>query len=185
MSTLAPTRTGLPSGTWTVDPVHSSVGFSARHMVVSTFRGGFGDFAATLVVGEDGIGRLEGTIEAASIDTRDPSLTGHLHSPEFLDTEAHPQLRFASHGVSLDGEIVRAPGEITVKGITKPVVATGTLTGPTEDPWGTTRLGVELTTTVDRREIGMSWNTALPSGGLALGNEVTLTLGLEFVLDRS
>ena len=181
MTTLAPTET-LPAGTWTADALHSSVGFSVRHMVVSTFRGGFGTFGAQLV--SDGSGRLtlSGSARSESIDTRDPNLTGHILSPDFLDAVGYPEITFEATGVP-SGSKVEFTGTLTIKGITHPLAATGEITDAIDDPFGGVRLGVELTATIDRTAYEMNWNTPLPGGGIALGNDVTLTGHYEFTKD--
>lgn len=176
MSILAQPRTSLPAGTWRLDPVHSSVGFAVKHMVVATFRGGFRAFDVTL--DEDGI---QGTVDVASVDVDEPNLNGHLQSPEFFDAERHPQLVFRSGAIRVDGDAIEIDGELTVKGVTRPVLVTGTLGGPVEGLNGVRRLGLELQTVVDRGAFGLDWNAPLPSGGFAVGNEVTLRAELELV----
>ncbi len=176
MSILSEPRTSLPAGTWKLDPVHSSVGFSVKHMVVGTFRGGFSAFDVTL----DGEG-VRGTVEVASVDVEEPNLSAHLQSPDFFDAERHPQLAFRSTGARVDGDTVELDGELTVKGITRPVVITGTIAGPVEDVSGGRRIGLELQTVVDRTAFDLSWNAPLPGGGLAVGTDVTLRAGLELV----
>jgi polyisoprenoid-binding protein YceI len=174
------TRT-LPSGTWRSDGIHSAVGFAVRHMVVSTFRGELPEFDVTLVAG-DGEPRLEGSAPVAAITTKDPNLTAHLAAPDFFDAERHPEVRFASTAIELrpDGELI-VEGELTIKGITRPVVLLGALEGPAEDPFGGSRIGLSLEGTVDRREFDLNWNMPLPGGGLAVGNEVRLVAQVELV----
>lgn len=169
----------IPTGTWQVDQVHSSLDFEVRHMVVSTFRGTFGDFGATLTAADDGV-RLVGTVRADSLDVRDENLAGHLKSPDFFDTAQHPELRFESTSFERSGDEVVVRGDFTVKGITKPVEARGTVVDAHEDPYGGTRVGLELTTTIDRRDYDLNWNMQLPKGGFALGNDVKLVVRLEF-----
>jgi polyisoprenoid-binding protein YceI len=173
--------TTLPATTtWLVDPVHSTVGFAVKHMIVSTFRGTFERYEATLV--DDG-GRLSlaGSVEVASLAVKDPDLGAHLTSPEFFDAERHPQLRFESSDVRVDGDgRVVLHGELTIKGRTLPVQATGTSTPPLEDPFGGIRRGLELQAVVDRRLYGLEWNMPLPKGGLALAHDVRLLANLEF-----
>jgi polyisoprenoid-binding protein YceI len=178
MSILQEQRTTLPSGTWQVDPVHSSVGFSVKHMVVANFRGGFDGFAVTL--DRDG---LRGTVEVASVDVSEPNLNGHLLSPDFFDAERHPQLGFRSTAVRVVDGTLDVDGELTIKGVTKPVAITGTLSGPATHAFdGSERLGLELETVVDRTAFGLAWNAPLPSGGFAVGNDVKLRAELELVL---
>ena len=176
-TTVAPV---VPAGTWGVDPTHSTVGFAVRHMVVATFRSTFKAFDATLVADDAGA-RLTGTVEAGSIDIADPSFKAHLDSPEFFDVADHPTLRFESSAVRRDGDRLEVDGLLTIRGITHPVTGTGTITEPTEDPYGNARVGVSLQTSVDRTAYGLTWNAPLPKGGFALANDVTLTLELELI----
>jgi len=169
-----------PTGTWTLDPVHSIVGFEVDYMV-GTFKGGFQDVSASLSAAEDGRVTLEGTARVASVDVKDENLNAHLQSPDFFDAERFPELRFEAVDISLDGDEVTAEGEITIKGVTKPVTVTGTLSPVIADPWGNQRFGIELRAIVDRTDFGLNWNNPLPSGDLALANEVTIVAQLQFV----
>ena len=173
MSTISTPRTALPTGTWQLDPVHSSIGFSVKH-VVGRFRGGFDRFDVTL--DEHG---LRGTTDVSSIDIDEPNLGGHLLSPDFFDAERYPELAFRSTTVAVDGDAVTIDGELTLKGVTKPVTINGTVNGPVDHLDGSSRLGLELETVVDRREFGLEWNAPLPAGGFVLGNDVKLTAELE------
>jgi len=173
------TETAIPAGTYTLDTVHSHVGFAVKHMVVATFRGRFEKFDATLDVGQDGAARLTGTVDVTSIEVKDENLAGHLQSPDFFDAERHPELRFESDSIRIDGGEAVVDGRLTIKGQTRPVEARGTIVGPHEDIAGNTKLGLELTAIVDRTEFGLNWNAPLPKGGVALGNDVTLSVDLE------
>lgn len=168
----------IPTGTWQVDPVHSSLDFEVRHMVVSTFRGGFEEFDATVVSDDEGV-RLSGVVKAGSIRVRDENLAAHLRSAEFFDVERYPEIRFESTSLRRDGDEVVVEGDFTIRDVTKRVEARGTVGDAHDDPYGGTRLGLELTTTVDRRDYGLNWNMALPKGGYALGNDVKLIVRLE------
>lgn len=181
MSTTLQPRQTVPAGAWTADPVHSSVGFSVRHMAVSTFRGEVPDVDASLETTDAGP-RLVGVGRVASIVTQDESLNVHLQSPEFLDAERHPELRFVSTAIERSGESeILVRGELTLKGTTRPAELRGTIVGPVEDPYGNTRLGLELETRIDRRDYELRWNAPLPGGGLVLGNEIALTAHLELL----
>lgn len=168
------------STTWRVDAVHSTVAFAVKHMIVSTFRGRFETYDATLVdVG--GHLAIDGWVDVSSIVVKDPDLAAHLQSPEFFAAAAHPQLRFTSTDIAVDSDgAVVLNGELTIKGRTHPVRATGSSTPPLEDPFGGVRRGLELEATVDRRDYGLDWNLSLPKGGLALDNDVRLVVNLEF-----
>lgn len=178
MSILQEQRNSLPTGTWQVDPVHSTVGFSVKHMVVANFRGGFDTFDVTL----DEAG-LRGTVDVASVGVSEPNLNGHLLSPDFFDAERHPKFSFRSTDVRAAGGTLGVDGELTIKGVTRPVTITGTITGPATHAFdGSERLGLELETVVDRTAFGLDWNAPLPSGGFAVGNDVKLKAELELVL---
>ena len=173
--------TAVPTGTWTSDPVHSSFGFSVKHMVVATFRGSLTDFGATLTAAEDGSARLEGSGRVASVVTQDENLTGHIQSPDFFDAQRYPEVLYVATDIARDGESLVVRGELTLKGVTKPLELTGSLVGPIVGLYDTERIGVELQGVIDRREYGLNWNAPLPTGGLAVGNDVTLTAHLELV----
>lgn len=168
----------IPTGTWQVDTVHSSVDFEVKHMVVSTFRGGFEEFDVTLTSGDDV--RLAGVVKVDSLKVRDENLAGHLRAADFFDAEQYPEIRFESTELRREGGEVVLDGDFTVKGVTKRVESRGTITDALEDAFGGTRLGLELTTVIDRRDYGLNWNMELPKGGYALGNDVKLVVRLEF-----
>jgi polyisoprenoid-binding protein YceI len=172
--------TPVPAATtWTVDPVHSTVGFAVKHMVVSTFRGRFETYDATLTAAEDGTLRLEGRVGADSIAVKDENLAAHLRAPDFFDTERHPEITFASTLVrAADGELI-VDGELTIKGHARPIEARGTLTEPHVTLGDIEKVGLELEAIVDRTEYGLTWNAPLPKGGFALANEVKLQVSLE------
>ncbi len=181
MSTISDLRTALPVGTWRIDPTHSTIGFSVKHMVVANFRGGFETFDVAL----DGDG-LRGTVEVASITVSEPNLNGHLLSPDFFDAERNPQLTFRSTAIGVSGDDLDIDGELTIKGVTRPVKITGTISGPVTHAFdGSSRLGLELETVIDRTAFGLDWNAPLPTGGFAVGNDVRLIAELELVERRS
>jgi polyisoprenoid-binding protein YceI len=171
----------LPTGTWQLDKVHSSAGFAVKHMVVSTFRGRFEDFDATLEIDEDGEAKLVGTVRADSVSVKDENLAAHLQSPEFFDTERYPDIRFESTSIRRDGDELIIDGELTIKGNTHPVEARGGIVGPHENIAGKTGIGISLETVVDRTQYGLNWNAPLPKGGFALSNDVALVVELELV----
>jgi polyisoprenoid-binding protein YceI len=173
------TRTTIPAGTWVSDPIHSEVGFAVRH-VTGTFRGSFVDFDVALTAGE-GEPRLSGAVRVESVQVRDENLSGHLLSPDFFDTERHPQIAFESSSLRAEGDRVVVQGELTLKDTTKPVEARGRITDPLAGPDGKERIGLDLETTVDRTEIGLDWNAPLPQGGMLLGDQVAITVHLELI----
>jgi polyisoprenoid-binding protein YceI len=173
------TTTVAPAGTWALDPVHSTIGFEVSYLA-GKFRGQFREFSGSLGVDDAGRATLEGTAKVRSVDAKDENLSAHLQSPEFFDAERHPELRFRAEDIRLDGESATVQGEITIKGTTRPLTATGTAAGPMTDAFGNERINLNLTATVDRTEFGLNWNMPLPTGQPALANEVTIVTELHF-----
>jgi len=172
------TATAPFTGTYAADPVHSSFGFTVLYQGVSLYRGTLEDVTATL-----SDGRLEGSAKAESISIRSPEqFRAHVLSPEFFDAERHPEVHFGSSELDLreDGTVTAA-GDLTIKGISKPVQATGTWTAPSPDAFGNTRAHLRLEAVVDRTDYEMHWNMSLPSGGQALGNDVTVSVELSLI----
>jgi polyisoprenoid-binding protein YceI len=174
----------VPTGTWKTDPVHSSVGFSVKHMVVATFRGGFADYDITLA-NEDGEPKIYGSVDVASVEVRDENLNAHLLAPDFFDAERHPEIKFASTDIRVNGEDIVVSGDLTIKGTTRRVEARGRISEPVEHPAAGERLGLELETTVDRNEFGLDWNAPGPKGGLMVENDVTLSVQLELAKEEA
>ena len=170
------TATEQIQGTYVLDPIHSSASFAVKHMVVSTFRGRFEKFDATLTDG-----KLVGTVDVGSIVVKDENLAAHLQSPEFFDAERHPELRFESSEIrpTGEGDEVVVDGELTIKGITKAVEARGTLEGPAVTFGDVNKVGLTLEAIIDSTEFGLNWNAPLPKGGFALANDVKLIVELE------
>ncbi len=163
----------LPSGTWLLDKVHSSIGFAVDYMA-GTFHGTFSDFDAAVT---DGV--LNGSAKVASVQVKDENLAAHLQSPDFFDAQAHPELTFTSNAINRDGDRVTIDGEITIKGHTETAEIIGEISDPIADPYGGERFGLMLQTVVDRDKFGVSWNNPLPSGEPALSIEVTITAELQ------
>jgi polyisoprenoid-binding protein YceI len=180
LSTITATQTKLPAGTWNIDPVHSQVSFAVDYMV-GTFRGSFSPVEGALVAAEDGAAKLTGSVRAESVKVQDENLITHLLSPEFFDTERTPEIRFEASDVRRSADEVTVNGEVTIKGITKPVELTGRIADPIEDAYGTHRIGLALATTIDRTQFGLNWNLPLPNGKPALADDVTLTAELQLV----
>jgi polyisoprenoid-binding protein YceI len=176
-------QTAIPTGVWKSDPVHSSVGFAVKHMVVATFRGAFTDFDVTLD-NSDGEPRLYGAVRVPSVDVRDEALKGHLLAPDFFDAEQTPEIRFTSTDIRTEGDELVIDGELEIKGTSRPVEARGTIVGPVENIAGREGVGIDLSTTVDRRDYGLNWNAQLPKGGFAVENAVTLNVHLELGKDE-
>ena len=178
MSTTA-TKIELPTGTWSVDPVHSSASFEVEHNGFSLFRTSFSEVDATLSTGDET--RIEGSVTVESIDVTQPDFRAHLLSPEFFDSARHPNIEFASDDVSIDGESVTLRGELTIAGKSRPVQAAGAFRGPLTDPMGGERVALSLKAQVNRHEYGIGWNMDLPNGKKVLGDDVTLDVVLELV----
>jgi polyisoprenoid-binding protein YceI len=172
--------TALPAGVWTRDPIHSSLEFSVKHMVVATFRSSLPEFESTLRVDERGA-VLEGVGRVASVVTPDPTLTAHLQSPDFFDAELHPEVSFRSTQIERRGDEIRVVGELTLKGHTGTIELRGSFFGPVVGLGDAERIGLDLTGTFDRTEYGLDWNAPLPKGGFAVGDEVTIGAHLEYV----
>ena len=183
MSTLATPQTATT--TWNLDPVHSVAEFKVKHMMISNVKGQFTTVKGILSLDESDLTntQVEASIEAASINTRDAQRDAHLKSADFFDVERFPTLSFKSTRISRagDGELAVA-GDLTIHGATRNVVfAVEGPTPPAKDPWGNTRLGLAATTKINRKDFGLTWNAALETGGILVGDEVAITLDLQFV----
>jgi polyisoprenoid-binding protein YceI len=176
MSSILQQTTAVPTGTWTADPTHSTVGFAVKHMAVGSFKGGFNEFEAKL-----DNGALRGTAKVASVNVKDEQLNGHLQSPDFFDAERHPEITITTGPLKVENGEVVADAELTLRGVTQPVQLKGTISGPAADPYGNERLGIDLEAEIDRTAFGVNWSAELPNGGPVAGNEVKLTAELELV----
>jgi polyisoprenoid-binding protein YceI len=171
----------VPAGTYAVDPSHSSVGFEVRHMGIATVRGAFRRFQGTIdATGDQPV--LNGTVEAASVDTGDENRDGHLTAPDFFDAEQYPEIEFHTTSIDEAGDgQIRLTGEITIKGVTEPLELTGTALDGGADPWGNDRVGFEVEGVIDRRKFDLAWNQTLPNGNLLVSNEVKLLVSVSAV----
>ena len=175
--TNATTTTIAPTGTYAIDPTHSRIGFVARHAMVTKVRGSFNEFTGTGFFDADNPAnsRAEVTIQAASIDTRNADRDAHLRSNEFFDMETYPQITFVSTSVEPGGDgTYRVTGDLTIKGVTRPVTIEFEYTGSAVDPFGNQRIGFEGATVVNRKDWGITWNAALEAGGVLVSEKVTL-----------
>ena len=173
--TTAPTQT--LTGTYSIDPTHSRIGFVARHAMVTKVRGSFNEFEGTgfFDAANPSNSNLQLNIKATSIDTRNADRDAHLRGNDFFDMENHPELRFTSISVEkVDDEHYRVGGDLTIKGRTNPVTVEFELSGPVQDPWGNQRIGLEGSTQVNRKDWGLNFNVALEAGGVLVGEKVTL-----------
>lgn len=174
----------LTAGTWNLDPSHSEVGFSVRHAGISKVRGTFNEFDGTLTVGENlQDSKVEANIVLNSIDTRDETRDGHLRSADFFDIENHPKMTFVSTGAKdLGGDEFTLIGELSLLGVTKEVELDVEAGGQVVDAFGMTRAGFEASTEISRKDFGITWNAALESGGVLVGDKVKIVIDGSFVL---
>lgn len=186
MSTLtAPLQTSTTTTTWNIDPTHSVAEFKVKHMMISNVKGQFPKVSGKLTLDESEItnSRIDASIEASSIETRDAQRDAHLKSADFFDVEKFPTLSFKSTRVAVGkpGELA-VSGDLTIRGVTRNVIFN--VEGPTppaKDPWGNTRVAVSATTKINRKDFGLTWNAALETGGILVGDEITITLDVQFV----
>ena len=170
--------------TWTVDPAHAEIGFAVRHLMIATVRGRFGAVSGTVTVDEKNPhnSKVDVTVDVNSIDTRQEMRDNHLRSPDFFDVEKYPSMHFVSKKIEGDvsGEF-RVVGDLTIRDVTREVTLTATLEGRTRDPWGNERAGFSASGKINRRDFGLTWNQALETGGVMVGDEVKLTIDVELV----
>ena len=169
--------------TWNIDPTHSHVGFSVRHLLISKVRGSFGAFTASIdydpAAPQSAVARA--SIDTTSIDTGVGDRDGHLKSADFFDVENHPQMTFVSTAVKADGNDFTITGDLTIRGHTKSVVLQAERGGEQTDPWGNHRVAFEAKTRISRKEFGLHWNALVETGGAVVGDEVTIEIEAEFV----
>ena len=182
-TTLAASQTSTT--TWKIDPAHSTAEFKVKHMMIANVKGQFSKVSGALVLDESDLAnsRVEANIEAASIHTGDDQRDAHLKSADFFDVEKFPTLHFKYSGISIvrDGEL-SVEGGLTIHGVTRKVLfAVEGPTPPAKDPWGNTRVAISAITKINRKDFGLTWNAALETGGILVGDEVIITLEAEFV----
>jgi len=172
----------LTPGTWNVDAVHSNVAFSVRHLVVAKTRGRFGTFEGVVTIADDPLqSKVEATVQTASIDTGDEGRDNHLRTGDFFEAETYPTLTFVSTGIKPDGGDYELTGDLTIKGVTKPVTWELEFNGVVTDPWGNTRAGFSAETEVNRKDWGLDYNAVLEAGGVLIGEKVKLTFDISAV----
>ncbi|MCX7523367.1 YceI family protein [Microbacterium sp. STN6] len=184
-TTLTTTIPGYRAGTWTIDPAHSEVGFSIRHLMVSKVKGRFAEFDATFVTGED---PLDSSVTAhatvTSVETRDANRDAHLRTGDFFEAETYPTIDFVSTGVRENKGDFFVDGDLTIKGVTKKVTFAFEFGGFAQDPYGNYKAGATATTEINREDFGLTYNAALETGGMLLGDKVTITLELQATLQQ-
>jgi polyisoprenoid-binding protein YceI len=179
VATSAPART-----TWSIDPTHSNVEFAVRHLMIATVKGRFTTVEGTVVLDDanPAASTAEITVQVASIDTREPQRDAHLRSADFFDVEKYPTLTFRSSGVSdVTADGFSLAGDLTIHGVTRPVTLEVIKEGRGKDPWGGERAGYAATTRIKRSDFGLTWNQLLETGGLAVSDEVKISLDVELV----
>lgn len=169
--------------TWNLDPVHSSVEFGVKHMMIATVKGRFTEFAVDADIDTNNLPASHATvrIQAASIDTRDAQRDAHLRSADFFDAENHPVITYTTKRIEPDGDEFKIIGDLTIRGTTKEVPFEAELNGPVKDPWGNDRVVVSAETKISRKDFGLNWNAALEAGGFLVGDKVTLSIDAELV----
>lgn len=177
------TTPDIPAGTWTIDPTHSEVGFTVRHLMVSKVRGNFEKFSGTLTVAEDPLqSSVHVEVDLDSINTREAQRDGHLRSGDFLEVEKYPTMTFESTAMKADGSSYVVTGDLTIKGTTRPVELDLELNGVGPDPWGGTRAGFSAEAEISRKEFGVDIEMPLDGGGVVVGDKIKVLLEIEAVL---
>jgi len=172
----------IPVGTWSVDPAHSTVGFVARHLVISKVRGSFRTFSGTVTIAENPLASsVTASVDMNSVDTADENRDGHLRGADFFDVENHPVMTFVSSGVVADGSDYTLKGDLTIKGVTRPASFDLEVSGVSPDPWGGTRVGFSATTEINRKDFGLEWNVVMETGGVLVGEKIKIELDIQAV----
>ncbi|WP_411700670.1 YceI family protein [Conyzicola sp.] len=173
----------IPAGTWTLDPTHSDITFSVRHLAISKVRGAFEKFDVTVVTTTNPADTtVTASVDVASVNTNQADRDGHLKTSDFFLVEEFPTMDFVSTGVRVDGDVFFVDGDLTLRGVTKPVTLKGELGGVMVDGYGQTKLGASASTKINRLDFGVNWNAALEAGGLTLGNDVTINFEIQVTL---
>ena len=167
--------------TYKIDPMHSTVGFSVKHMVINNVKGKFTSFDGTVVVDNNGLQEAKGTIQTKSVDTGITQRDNDLRSANFFDVTKYPTITFATKRAEKQGNQTVLVGDFTMHGVTKELSLPVTLSGPIQDPWGSMRVGLEATTKLNRKDYGLTYNKALETGGLVVGDEITIEINAEAV----
>jgi polyisoprenoid-binding protein YceI len=186
MSTPAVTIPGYIAGTWEIDPVHSDISITARHFMITKVRGHFTEFSGTIVTGENPLdSSVTATIKSASVNTKNDQRDGHIRSADFLDTDTHPDITFQSTGLAQDGDDFKLDGNLTLRGVTKPVSFELEVSGIGPDPYGGTRIGFSAKTSVLRSDFEINFNAVMETGGAVVSDKLDVALEIEGVLQKS
>jgi polyisoprenoid-binding protein YceI len=183
MSTVTPVTTAVPTGTWNVDPSHSSVAFQVKHLGIATVRGHFAEFEGSLHVADDASEvRASGLVKAASVNTNEDKRDDHLRSADFFDVDQYEHITFDSKAiVPVDDDTFEITGDLSLHGVTREITLKAEVTGTEEDPWGNERVGLEVTGQLNRGDYGMTFNQALGSGNVLVSDKVKLALDISAV----
>jgi polyisoprenoid-binding protein YceI len=178
------TMVRVPPGTWTVDPIHSSVGFKIKHMMIATVRGQFTEFAGTIEAAADdpANSHASGSVKVASIDTGNADRDAHLRSPDFFDVERCPEITFESTRIRhIEGGSFALTGNLTIKGVTREVEMEAMVEGSDTDPWGMDRVGISVRGSINRTDFGLKWQERLAAGGLLVGEDVGIRIDISAI----
>jgi polyisoprenoid-binding protein YceI len=181
--TPATATTAVPTGTWNIDPAHSSVEFQVKHLGIATVKGHFNEFEGALEIGENGLPvKAYGSVTVESVDTREEQRDAHLRSADFFDAENHPKLTFSATAIEpVDEDTFKVTGELTIHGVTRTVTFDAEVQGVEQDPWGNERFAVEVTGQIKRSDFGMTFNQALGSGNMLVSDKVKINLDISAV----
>ena len=186
MTNITETHPAYVVGTWALDPTHSEVTFSVKHLAISKVRGSFERFTATIVTAEDpSASTVEASIEVASVNTNQKDRDNHLRTNDFFKADEFPNITFVSTSVALDGDDITVAGHLTLRGVTKPVTLTGEFGGIVTDGYGQTKAGFTASTKINRHDYGVSWNAPVEAIGVMLGDDVTVNFELQFTLQAA
>jgi polyisoprenoid-binding protein YceI len=185
MTEITETHPAYVAGTWKLDPTHSEITFSVRHLAISKVRGSFEKFDVTIVTAPDPKDTtIEATVDVASVNTNQKDRDNHLRTSDFFLVEEYPTFTFTSTKFTPKGDDFTVEGDLTLRGVTKPVILKGEFGGIVVDGYGQTKAGATATTTINRTDFGVNWNAALEAGGFTLGNDVTITIDIQVVLQK-
>ena len=180
---MSTTQAAVGTTTWKIDPAHTIVEFSAKHLMITTVKGRFSDVEGEIVISDADPSKssVTATIKSASIDTRTTQRDDHLRSADFLDAANFPEITFRSTRITGDKSEFKVTGNLTIRGVTREVTLDVTNEGSTNDPWGGDRIAFSATTKIDRRDFGLTWNQAIEAGGVLVGNDVKISIDVQAV----
>jgi polyisoprenoid-binding protein YceI len=185
MTTSLDTHTNFIAGIWNIDAAHSTVSFTVKHLMISKVRGTFDGFSGTIVTSEvPAENSVNATIDMATINTNQADRDGHLRTNDFFNIEEFPSATFVSSSVNIDGDDMTVDGQLTLRGVTKPVTLTGEFGGIATNPYGQTIAAASVSTVINRADFGVNYNAALETGGVLLGEDITLTFDLQAALQK-